>query len=373
MPLEALTVSQYNTYIKQIFDAEELLHNIKIVGEVFGVSISRGVIYFSLKDESSSINCVCFINQLLSVITEGTKLVVTGSPNYYIKAGKLSFVVNKAEKFGQGELYLQFLLMKDKLEKEGLFDLSKKKAIPKDIKSIGVITSKEGAVIHDICSVCWRRDPSVNIAIFPVKVQGVGAEEEIAKAIELLSNYDKIDVIIVARGGGSLEDLWAYNTEKVARATFNCQKPIISAVGHETDFTIIDFVSDLRAPTPSAAAELLTSEIGQKRGKFKEAINTFKSLLQRYACDTTNQFNLLASNLSQINENYIREKEFELGLIEKSLQNLDPASILKRGYAKVQQNGKVVDNATNVVLSSKLEIILYNGKIIAQPEEVKNV
>ncbi len=373
MPLNTLTVTQYSTYIKQIFDAEELLHNIKIVGEVFGITRLRGAVYFSLKDENSAINCVSFISQIFEDIEEGSKITVTGSPNYYVKGGKLSFVVNKAEKFGQGQLYLQFLMLKEKLEKEGMFDPKNKKPIPKNIKTIGVITSKEGAVIHDIYSVCSRRNPAVNIAIYPTKVQGKNADEEIARAIETLSNYDKIDVIIVARGGGSMEDLSAYNTERVARATFACNKPIISAVGHETDFTIIDFVSDLRAPTPSAAAELLTEDVSKRKTQFENLLNTFKNNIRRIDFDFTTKLKTAKDNFLKNAEAILRDKEYELGLLDKTLIGLDPKAILKRGFAKIEQNGKVVDKAKDIVLSSKLEILFYDGKVIAKPEEVKDV
>ncbi len=373
MPLSTLTVTQYNTYIKQIFDAEELLHNIKIVGEVFGISKTRNAIYFSLKDETSAINCVSFISQIFDNFEEGSKITVTGSPNYYIKGGRLSFVVNKAEKFGQGELYMQFLMMKDKLEKEGLFDAKNKKPIPKDVKTIGVITSKDGAVIHDIYSVCSRRNPSVNIAIYPTKVQGKNAEEEIAKAIEDLSNFDKIDVIVVARGGGSMEDLSAYNTERVARATFACNKPIISAVGHETDFTIIDFVSDLRAPTPSAAAELLTEDVSKRRTQFENLLFSFKNNIDKISFELTAKLQTAKENYVKNVDMLLRDREYELALLDKTLIGLDPKAILKRGYAKVEQNGKVVDKAKDIVLSSKLDILFYDGKVVAKPEEVKNV
>ena len=280
--IQAISVSKLNTYIKQIFDAEELLHNIAVVGEVFGVSTSRNVIYFSLKDENATLPCVCFYPNYIDFIKEGNKVIVTGSPNFYIKGGKLSFNVVKVENVGQGKLYEEFIKLKQKLADEGLFDQSHKKTIPKDIKRIGVITSREGAVIQDIKNVSWRRNPSVDIVLYNTKVQGNNAENEIANAIDKLGQYPNIDVIIVARGGGSLEDLWAYNTEIVAKATYNCPKPIISAVGHETDFTIIDFVSDLRAPTPSAAAELLTFNLEDKKLAMKEIFNKFFKTCKNY-------------------------------------------------------------------------------------------
>ena len=392
--MQALSVSRYNNYIKQIFDAEELLHNISIVGEVFGVSFSRQVIYFSLKDEESSISCVCFYNNLKDLIKEGDSIIVTGSPNYYQKAGKLSFNVVNVEAAGQGANYIKFLEMKDKLEKEGLFDESHKKSIPESIKRIGVITSKEGAVIRDIINIVTRRNPSIDIVLFPTKVQGKNAEDEIAYAIEKFSDYPNIDVIVVARGGGSLEDLWAYNTEKVARATYNCEKPIVSAVGHETDFTIIDFVSDLRAPTPSAAAELLTIDVSQRKKdltnilkRYDQSINLFhlnnRDFLKRRVEQLSQNMTLIENqarnrfikNLIRLDkqcEDLEKDSLYELSMLENSLNKLSPYEILKRGYAKVEQKGKVVDKVGDIMLSSDIEINFVDGKIIAQPKRVED-
>lgn len=307
--MEAITVTKLNTYIKQIFDAEELLHNIPVVGEIFGISSSRNVFYFSLKDESSSLSCVSFYPNLFIDIKEGDKVIVTGSPNYYIKGGRLNFNVIKLEKVGLGELYEQFLKLKDKLQHEGLFDEHHKKKIPSEIKRIGVITSKEGAVIQDIKNVAWRRNPMVDIVLYNTKVQGLNAENEIAHAIEVMGKYDKIDVIVVARGGGSLEDLWAYNTEVVARATYNCPKPIVSAVGHETDYTIIDFVSDLRAPTPSAAAELLTFDLSGKRAEMWGMFELLYSEVKKIINKNINAFNMINYKLFNVIEKRLVKEE----------------------------------------------------------------
>lgn len=368
--IQAISVSQYNKYIKQIFDAEELLHNIKIVGEVFGISNSRNVIYFSLKDQDSAISCVSFYAGLFENIKEGDKVVVTGSPNYYMKSGKLSFNVTKLEKEGQGDLFKKFIELKNKLESEGLFDTSHKKPMPSDIKRIGVITSKEGAVIHDIINVATRRNPAIDILYFAVKVQGNGAENEIAAAIEKLSTYDKIDVIVVARGGGSLEDLWAYNTEIVARATYLCEKPIVSAVGHETDFTIIDFVSDLRAPTPSAAAELLTKDTISQKEKARVVVKNFWFACTNYQSRLDREVYTLNRELSSKMTAYSQAKEYELGLLENSLSKLDPLAVLKRGYAKLEQNGKMIDKIGDIELQSNLDIFLQDGKVVAQPIDI---
>ena len=385
----AITVTKLNTYIKQIFDAEELLHNIPVVGEIFGISSSRNVFYFSLKDESSSLSCVSFYPNLFIDIKEGDKVIVTGSPNYYIKGGRLNFNVIKLEKVGLGELYEQFLKLKDKLQHEGLFDEHHKKKIPSEIKRIGVITSKEGAVIQDIKNVAWRRNPMVDIVLYNTKVQGLNAENEIAHAIEVMGKYDKIDVIVVARGGGSLEDLWAYNTEVVARATYNCPKPIVSAVGHETDYTIIDFVSDLRAPTPSAAAELLTFDLSGKRaemwGMFEllysevkkiinKNINAFNminyklfNVIEKRLVKEENNFNNKKYDFLNSCESFINQQYYDLGLIETTIKNIDPKKILSQGYAKIEQNNISVSSLAQLNKDNDLTINFIDGKIKARP------
>lgn len=385
----AITVTKLNTYIKQIFDAEELLHNIPVVGEIFGISSSRNVFYFSLKDESSSLSCVSFYPNLFIDIKEGDKVIVTGSPNYYIKGGRLNFNVIKLEKVGLGELYEQFLKLKDKLQHEGLFDEHHKKKIPSEIKRIGVITSKEGAVIQDIKNVAWRRNPMVDIVLYNTKVQGLNAENEIAHAIEVMGKYDKIDVIVVARGGGSLEDLWAYNTEVVASATYNCPKPIVSAVGHETDYTIIDFVSDLRAPTPSAAAELLTFDLSGKRaemwGMFEllysevkkiinKNINDFNmtnyklfNVIEKRLVKEENNFNNKKYDFLNSCESFINQQYYDLGLIETTIKNIDPKKILSQGYAKIEQNNISVSSLAQLNKDNDLTINFIDGKIKARP------
>ncbi len=394
--IKAISVSKFNNYIKQIFDSEELLHNISVVGEVFGVSKTRNVIYFSLKDEESTLPCVCFYPNYVDKIIEGTKITATGTPNFYTKAGRLSFNVVQIENVGQGDLYEQFMKMKDKLKSEGLFDESHKKPLPQNIKRIGVITSKEGAVIQDIKNVTWRRNPGVDIVLFNTKVQGNNAENEIAHAIERMGDYENIDIIIVARGGGSLEDLSAYNTEIVARATYNCPKPIISAVGHETDFTIIDFVSDLRAPTPSAAAELVTFNLNDKKQQMIELIDKFNRICKSFIDE---RFSLLNNQLSLISHkferkllnfdikfnndknslinafnNFLNEKYYEIGLIENTLNKINPLEILNRGYAKVEQNNQTINSARVLDLNENINIVFKDGVVTASPtkKEITN-
>ncbi len=386
---QAITVSKLNTYIKQIFDAEELLHNIPVIGEVFGVSISRNVIYFSLKDENATLPCVCFYPNYADKIVEGSQIIAVGSPNFYIKGGRLNFNVYSIESVGQGKLYEEFIKLKERLASEGLFDENHKKPIPSSIKRIGVITSREGAVIQDIKNVSWRRNPTVDIVLYNTKVQGLGAENEIAHAIEKMGTYPNIDVIIVGRGGGSLEDLWAYNTEIVARATYNCPKPIVSAVGHETDFTIIDFVSALRAPTPSAAAELLTTNLSDTKNEFFDMANKFYKTSKQFLNSNIDEMqslgNLLAiyfdkllinskvktdkikQSFLQASDNFLNSRLYELGLIENSLGKLNPTQLLSRGYAKIEQKGRAINKAADIDFENNLEIILHDGQISARP------
>lgn len=383
-----LSVSKFNSIVRDIFNNEELLHNIKIVGEVFGVSLSKSSVYFSIKDEEASLPCVCFYGDIMKNVKEGDMVVVTGSPNFYAKSGRFNFVVNKVEPFGLGLLYQRFLELKAKLESEGLFDQSHKKPMPANIKRIGVVTSKDGAVIQDIKNVTWRRNQAIDIVLYNTKVQGNDAEKEIARGIEFFSDYDGVDVVVVARGGGSLEDLAAYNTEIVARATYACNKPIVSAVGHETDFTIIDFVSDLRAPTPSAAAELLAQDTKTSAMALKKDIARVSRAIDQYVADKTMQFsndkNLLvslaedfvgdkktyldklASKIANKAESFASENDYALKLKLAHLNKLNPLDILSLGYAKIEQNQKSVSCKNQLDENAEFEIYFADGQVIAK-------
>lgn len=383
-----LTVSKFNNIIKDIFNAEELLHNINIVGEVFGISRSKTATYFSLKDEESSLPCVAFYGDMLANLNEGDSVVVTGSPNFYAKSGRFNFIVNKIAPYGLGLLYQRFLELKAKLEKEGLFDVEHKKAIPETIHRIGVVTSKDGAVIQDIKNVSWRRNKAVDIVLYDTKVQGNGAEQEIANGINFFSEYDKVDVVVVARGGGSLEDLSAYNTELVARATYNCKKPIISAVGHEVDFTIIDFVSDLRAPTPSAAAELLTKDTKSLQQTFKREISRLSRMIEICIADKTFSFQNAKSNFLSLSTDYLNQKnrylqklaqqvstklnsfilqeDYSLKLKLATIKKLNPLDILALGYAKIEQNGNPVGKKVDLKKGEPIEINFVDGSVTVQ-------
>lgn len=385
-----LTVSKFNNIVKDIFNSEELLHNIKIVGEVFGISLSKNSVYFSIKDEDSSLPAVCFYSDIMKNISEGDMVVLTGSPNFYTKSGRFNFVVNKVEPFGLGLLYQKFLDLKDKLQKEGLFDAVHKKSLPDTIKRIGVVTSKDGAVLQDIKNVVWRRNQAVDLILYDTKVQGNNAELEIVQGINFFSEYNGVDVVVVARGGGSLEDLSAFNTEIVARAVYDCKKPLVSAVGHETDFTIIDFVSDLRAPTPSAAAELLTKDNKISQTTLKKEISTITRILNGYVADKNLQLSSAKRTFLNLSADFLEEKksEFEknirklttkLGfvlmehehqtkLLKTRINKLNPLDILARGYAKIEQDGKSVNLKEELNLNKSFEINFIDGQISAKGE-----
>ncbi len=382
-----LSVAQINQYIKNIFEAEIMLQNVCVYGEVSSYTISNGIAYFNIKDDNNLLACVLFNALRFETPKIGDLVLVTGSVSYYAKGGKLSFQATQIAPYGRGLLYERFLELKNKLEKLGYFNLDRKKPVPKRVSSIGVVTSPTGAVIQDIIDVTTRRNNTVNIVVYPVKVQGVGAELEIAKGIEFFSNYDKVDCIIVARGGGSMEDLQPFNTEIVANATYLCKKPIVSAVGHETDFTIIDFVSDLRAPTPSAAAELVVNSKAEEVFAIENQIlhieKSLKNIGKRYlftvqgdlismqneiANKLTARKELVTQSLSQLNygvQNAMNRYDNNVKMLEFAIVKANPTAMLKKGYAKLEKGNHIVNSIEQVKESDMVQFHLYDGKISA--------
>lgn len=389
--LKPLSITEISKYITQIFDMEEMLQGVKIYGEVSGCSYVRGNLYFSLKDENSILSCIMF-GVSGNNIKDGDAIMATGSLKYYAKGGKLNFYVSSFAPYGQGILYQKFLILKEKLEKEGLFSSEHKKPIPKQIKKIGVVTSATGAVIQDIINVSTRRNPSINIDIYPARVQGTGAEYTIEEGLEYFSKSD-VDVVVVARGGGSLEDLQPFNTEVVARAVFNCLKPVVSAVGHETDFTICDFVSSLRAPTPSAAAELLTIDVMTEFNKIKKDFSKLSILMSHLIDD---KINFVDSRVNSVIDNYeskcfdlkkdlmllshklnfnfakpFLEKENNLKLSLTKLEGLNPASILLKGWASVEKDDERLTTVKNIKKNDKIKINLKDGSVDAIVDNIQ--
>ena len=376
------SVAQVNNYIKDIFEAEVMLQNICVYGEVCSFNVSNGIAYFNIKDESGLLPCVLFNASNFEHPKIGDLVLVRGGMNYWAKGGRLSFNAYSIMPYGKGMLYEKFLQLKAKLENLGYFAQERKKPIPARVRRIGVVSSPTGAVIRDIIDVTTRRNDTIDMVLYPVKVQGLGAENEIATGINFFSNYD-VDVVIVARGGGSMEDLEPFNTEVVANATYNCKKPIVSAVGHETDFTIIDFVSDLRAPTPSAGAEL----VAWRKDLEIENINKYVLYLEKYLKNKLNlkvkDIDILYERLDNMSstkllklqssiDNYINRLSVvdkildrnskNLEKIEIKLDNNNPKKISNMGYSKVIQNGKVVNKISKLKGNNAI-ISMIDGKI----------
>jgi len=388
-----LSVAQVNSYVKAIFDNDMLLKNICVYGEVSSYNISNGIAYFNLKDGENLLSCVLFNALKFNKPQLGDMVLLTGSMSYYTKGGRLSFNAVSIAPYGRGILYEQFLKLKEDLEKQGYFDSAHKKRIPDRVKRIGVVTSPTGAVIQDIIDVTTRRNNGIDIVLYPVKVQGVGAEVEIAKGINFFSTYDKVDVVIVARGGGSLEDLQPFNTLEVAQATYDCQKPIVSAVGHETDYTIIDFVSDLRAPTPSAAAELVAWDkralidgvmtcLTRISTHMDNKIKIFENLIDKnYYTLYVGTSSLITSANASVDkmvvsyENAINSLcakcESTLNVLSNSLNKLNPTNVLDRGYAKVLHGGSAITSVNSVKESDVVDIQLKDGKITSVVKKVE--
>ena len=387
-PKDAISVTMLGTYLKNIIDSEVMLQNIKIFGELGGVSKSGTATYFTVKDEGAVLNCVCFYPLELASLV-GKKVVVSGSPKYYVKGGRFNFQVTRVEELGEGELYKKFLLLKEQLTKEGLFDLERKKQMPTKITKIGVVSSDTGAVIQDIINITTRRNKNVSIVLYPVKVQGVGSEHSIVEGIEFFNNYE-VDAVVVARGGGSEEDLQPFNTEIVARATANSNKFIVSAVGHETDFTLIDYASDLRAPTPSAAAELL---VPQKEDQMAVLNNLFGAVcdnllakLTKNSNELENKYFLLENqiankvNLEQVNikniniaqniENLLKQKETLLVLKSSEISANNPINILNKGYSKIYKDNKPVMGVENLNENDILNVNFFNGSVACEVKKV---
>lgn len=387
-----LSITQLNNYIKNIFDNEELLIGVSVYGEITNFKISNGVAYFDIKEDGAQLSCVKF-SSYAPFAKNGDQVIVTGKLNYHVRLGRLSFVVSKIEPYGMGELYKKFLELKARLESEGIFDESKKKPLPKYAKKIGVVTSETGAVIRDIYHVTRKKNPFTDILVYPSKVQGTNAEYEIAEGIKYLDENTDVDVIIVARGGGSFEDLSPFNTEVVARAIFASNKPVISAVGHETDFSISDFASDFRAPTPSVAAEVAVFDyyeeleyledlrdrlkkdvlrvIDDKTRDINEIVSNIVSLVSNRVALENKDLEMLVDNICKSAENVVQTKSKNLDILVTKLEKSNPLSILKSGYSKVEKSGKGVSSVADLKENDILQLYFKDGEADAQIKSIK--
>lgn len=388
-----LTVSQLNLYIKQIIDSVPMLNGIVVKGEISNCKIhSSGHIYMSLKDESSVIRAVMFrssASKLNFTPKNGIKVMAKGRISVYERDGQYQLYVDYMMVDGIGDLHLAFEQLKQKLNAEGLFAPEHKKKLPKYPKKVGVVTAPTGAAIRDIINVLSRRFSYSDILIYPVLVQGVNAAESIVKAIEYFNEFNAADVLIVGRGGGSIEDLWAFNEEIVARAIYKSEIPIVSAVGHEIDFTISDFAADLRAPTPSAAAELVVPSQTELIEKFNNvysrltrcALNIIEK--KRFSLKYLEDKNVIKNPNAKLDEKrmYIdsltmsldnliskrmMEKQQSLGVMVSKLDGLSPLGTIARGFsvAKTSDN-KVIKRVEDVNSGDKISVVVENGEINA--------
>lgn len=419
MEKKYITVGTLNRYLKNKFDTDPNIQRVCLKGEISNFKgHTRGHLYFTLKDEESRINAVMFsfnASKLTFVPEDGMKVLVEGKVSIYPPTGAYQIYIEEMTNDGLGNLYLKYEALKKELEQKGLFASSHKKPIPKYPEKIGIVTAPTGAAIKDILSTIKRRYPICETILFPCLVQGELAKDDIAKQINEANNWD-LDVLIVGRGGGSIEDLWAFNEVVVAEAIYNSRIPIISAVGHEIDFTIADFVADLRAPTPTGAAEMavpnmsdlntlldqykirFTNKIRSKLDNYKDKLNIIKNSyvltnpLAVYELKEQKLTNLIdnmnsiiekkleqnASRLNMLKNNYLlnhpeellKTSKHKLSLIINKLELLNPLSILSKGYSIVKKDNLIIKDAVNLNENDKINIKLYNGEIDAVVKKV---
>ena len=390
------SVTEVNSYIKHMFEQDFVLNNVYVKGEISNCKYhSSGHIYFTLKDQGGVIACVMFAGNRRGLnfkLEEGLKVTVFGSVNVYERDGKYQLYVREVKMDGQGDLFRRFELLKAELLEMGMFDARYKKPLPKYAMKVGIVTAKTGAAIQDIINVSTRRNPHVQLYLYPAIVQGAEAAPTIVRGIQTLDSLG-LDVLIVGRGGGSLEDLWAFNEEIVARAIFNCNTPIISAVGHETDTTIADYVSDMRAPTPSAAAELAVFDYNAYVAELNGYLEMFNKTMRnkhRATKDLLNQYVLRVKHMSpsnriatkrqeiddicnRMNEKLklkLERKRHELSLGIQRLEGASPLNKLKSGYSYVaDSSGATLKSVDQVNKSDVIEIFLLDGRIDAKIED----
>ncbi len=423
MDIKYITISDLNRYIKAKFDIDSNLNTVYLKGEISNFKHhTRGHFYFTLKDENSRLSAVMFNFNAMKVNfkpEDGMKVLVSGRISVYEATGSYQIYVNTMELDGIGNLYLEYEKLKKKLASEGLFNPEHKKSIPKYPKTIGIITAPTGAAIRDILSTIKRRYPIAKTILFPALVQGEGAKESVAKQLKRAQEYD-LDVIICGRGGGSIEDLWCFNEEIVARAIYDSKIPVISAVGHEIDFTIADFVADLRAPTPTGAAEMAVPNIADLNNLFNQLKIRATKAIQNKMASTTNRLETITSkqilknplSIYEIKEqkldnlldrlqlfmtNRIKEdtlkyhkvidnklfknpvkilenKEYQFNILLKTITVLNPMKLLESGYSIVKNKDEVITSIKLVKVNDNIDINLKDGKLVAKvvSKETKN-
>lgn len=394
-----LTVTQLNNYVKQLLEGDYALNCVFMVGEIsnFTNHYRTGHMYFTLKDDKSAIKAVMFksnAQRLRFMPEDGMSVIVRGRVSLYEAAGNYQIYIDDMQPDGVGALTLQFEQLKRRLAEEGLFDASHKKELPRFPEKIGIITSPTGAAVQDIKNILSRRFPCAQAVLYPVSVQGDGSVEQLIKAVNYFSSTKSVDVVIIGRGGGSIEDLWSFNSESLARAIYACEVPIISAVGHETDFTISDFVADRRAETPSAAAEMAVPDTAELKKQLTASVIGMQShirnliLSDREALNTLKNMNCLKDPFNTINIKRmmldgaeVKLTSFAKSEIQKYRQDfsgtvaklnaLSPLNVLARGYSVVYSCGKIVNSSEALSVGDSLNIDFYNGGAVCEIKELK--
>jgi len=368
---QVFTVSQINRYVKQILDTDALLSGLYIEGEISNFNRhSSGHIYFTLKDASANLSSVMFASDAIKLAfspANGQKIIALGRLSLYERTGQYQLYVEQIEPAGIGGLQLAFTQLVEKLKTEGLFDDSQKKPLPKYPTCIAIVTSPTGAAVQDIIKIAREKNPAIKLVVVPTQVQGEGAGDDIARAIGKVNTWGEADVIILGRGGGSVEDLWAFNEEVTARAIAESKIPIVSAVGHETDVTIADFVADYRAPTPTAAAHLVVYDHALAKLHLREAYNRLnQAIINDIAARHIRAKSLLASLNIQAAYRLSQEKQ-RLAHSTELLEKVSPYAAFKRGFALVQdESGKAITKAKILKTGQKLNLTWADGQVTAQ-------
>ncbi|EOU1216438.1 exodeoxyribonuclease VII large subunit [Clostridium perfringens] len=391
MKLKTLSVGEVNNYVKKLVENDFILKNLNVKGEISNLKFhSSGHIYFSLKDENSKVNCIMFKNNAVNLdfrLEEGMKVEIKARLGVYHKEGTYQLYCENIKKAGIGELFEEFHKLKKELSEEGIFDEKYKRALPKFPKRIGIITAKTGAAVRDIINVIQRRNKSLDIILYPAKVQGENAADSIIEGIRYFNNEKSVDVIILGRGGGFIEELWAFNNRDLAYEIFNSRIPTVSAVGHEVDFTISDFVSDMRAPTPSAAGELVSPSLQEmindllnKKEFLHRAIDRkflnakrdvdllYKGLKGNNPKDIIEkrikEVNSLEEKLNFLGKRKIDKAKYELIALNSILQTLNPLNTLGRGYSVIMdKEDKVINNVSELKKNDMVKVIMKDGSV----------
>lgn len=391
MKLKTLSVGEVNNYVKKLVENDFILKNLNVKGEISNLKFhSSGHIYFSLKDENSKVNCIMFKNNAVNLdfrLEEGMRVEIKARLGVYHKEGTYQLYCENIKKAGIGELFEEFHKLKKELSEEGIFDEKYKRALPKFPKRVGIITARTGAAVRDIIKVIQRRNKSLDIILYPAKVQGENAADSIIEGIRYFNNEKSVDVIILGRGGGSIEELWAFNNRDLAYEIFNSRIPTVSAVGHEVDFTISDFVSDMRAPTPSAAGELVSPSLKEMINDLVNKKEFLHRAIDRKFLNAKKDVDLLHKGLKGNNPKHIIEKRIkevnsleeklnflgrrkidkakdELIALNSILQTLNPLNTLGRGYSVIMdKEDKVINEVSELKKNDMVKVIMKDGSV----------